>query len=81
MTATTHGPCVCVQNCQRKSRAGQERKQESPDGGVCENSHTVFSAISAELLLLVGAKLHTQTHTERAVCVQSVYTLSGGEDV
>jgi hypothetical protein len=74
MIGRTSGPCVCVQSLRENcgGRTGRERKPQ--EGGLCEFSYTAVANIFAVLLLCVGAKLHTQTHTERPVCVQSVGT-------
>lgn len=81
MTVCTRTPCVCVKAESGKSVSHKTSQPKPQEGGLCVQSHTLFASLFALLLLLLGAKLHTQTHTERVVCVQSVYTLLEGKDV
>lgn len=81
MTVCTRTPCVCVQAANEKSVPLTNSQTKPQEGGLCVQSYTRFASLFASLLLLLGAKVYTQTHTERRVCVQSVYTLSGAKDV
>ena len=59
--------CVCVQDSLRKSVCHEKRNQESPDSGVCENTHTTILpklvSLVSTILVLVWYHKCKQTYS------------------